>query len=60
MSRLLSVLRQVCHAVLAPVRWVREGQDDIDGTYPEHRAATAQESATNGSVTTSLTGLGHG
>jgi hypothetical protein len=54
------VLRQVCHVLLTPVRWVREGQDDIDGTYPEHRAATAQESATNGSVTTSLTGLGQG
>ena len=32
---------------------------DLRGTYPEHAKATAEQSATNASVTTSLSGLGH-
>jgi lauroyl/myristoyl acyltransferase len=33
---------------------------DIRGTYPEHAKATQEQAATNASVTTSLSGLGHG
>ena len=33
---------------------------DVRGTYPEHAKATGEQSATNASVTTSMTGLGHG
>jgi hypothetical protein len=32
---------------------------DVRGTYPEHAKATQEQSATNASVTTSLSGLGH-
>jgi hypothetical protein len=32
---------------------------DIRATYPEHAKATQEQAATNASVTTSLSGLGH-
>lgn len=33
---------------------------DVRGTYPEHTKATQEQSATNASVTASMTGLGQG
>ena len=32
---------------------------DVRGTYPEHAKATQVQAASNASVTTSLSGLGH-
>lgn len=43
------------------VSLVREdAYTDVRGTYPEHAKATQEQAATNASVTTSLSGLGHG
>ena len=43
------------------VRLVREdAYTDIRGTYPDQAKTSGAGSATNASVTTSLTGLGHG
>lgn len=43
------------------VSLVREdAYTDVRGTYPEHTKATQEQAATNASVTTSLSGLGHG
>jgi hypothetical protein len=33
---------------------------DVRGTYPEHARATQEQSATNGSVSLNLTGMGQG
>ena len=43
------------------VRLVREdAYTDIRGTYPDQSKTSGAGSASNASVTTSLTGLGHG
>lgn len=43
------------------VRLVREdAYTDLRGTYPDQGRTSGEGSATNASVTTSLTGLGHG
>jgi hypothetical protein len=42
------------------VRLVKEdAYTDIRATYPDHAKTTGEASATNASVTTSLSGLGH-
>lgn len=51
------VLRRVGQFLVSLVR--DDAYTDVRGTYPEHAKATQEQSATNASVTTSLSGLGH-
>lgn len=60
MTRILGVLRMIGRAVLWPIRLVREGEADLDGTYPDRRRPSPEELAARHGVITSLTGLGQG
>ena len=51
-------LRRVGQFLLRLVR--EDAYTDIRGTYPDQAKTSGEGSATNASVTTSLTGLGHG
>ena len=60
---------KLLHALGRGLAWLGRGlvslvrddaYTDIRGTYPEHTKATQEQAATNASVTTSLSGLGHG
>lgn len=60
MNRVLKVLQAVGRAIYYPIRLVREGGSDIEGTYPDHYKPTGPESATQASVTMGLGGPGGG
>jgi hypothetical protein len=58
-----AILRVLLAIVLAPVRLIRlirDGEQDVRETYPDHRTTTGAEAATQGSMTLNITGLGHG
>ncbi len=60
MKLLRAIGRGLRHVGRFLVRLVREdAYTDIRATYPDHAKTTGEASATNASVTTSLSGLGH-
>jgi hypothetical protein len=60
----MKLLRAVGRGLARLGRWLvslvrDDAYTDVRGTYPEHARATQEQAATNASVTTSLSGLGH-
>lgn len=51
--------RLLAHAVSAVLLAVRDGEDDVQGIYPDRRHPTGEEAATQGSVTFNPLGTGH-
>jgi hypothetical protein len=41
------------------VRLIRDGEDDVRGTYPDQHKTTGEEAAVQGSAFTSTMGVGH-
>jgi hypothetical protein len=37
---------------------IRDGEDDVQGAYPDHRQVSGEQAATQASVTASLMGVG--
>ncbi len=60
MKGLLKVLRMIGRGVMWPIRLVREGESDIQGTYPDHYKPTGEQVATQASVTMGFIGHGGG
>jgi hypothetical protein len=61
MKLLRTLVRGLARVGRGLVSLVRDdAYTDVRGTYPEHAKATQEQSSANASVTTSLTGLGHG
>ena len=60
MNRIVAVARTIGRAFYYPIRLVREGDSDLQETYPEHYKPTGPESATQASVVMGLIGPGGG
>lgn len=58
MKTLKALLSRLVRLVMKPVRLVREGDADLDGTCPDHRRPDAEEIMVQGSVTTGFLGSG--
>lgn len=58
MTRIVSLFRSLFRWIATPVRLVREGQDDVDRTYPDHWRAEGEEAALQGAVTSNLVNPG--
>ncbi len=60
MRRVLNFFVAIFHGIGWVVGLIRDGESDVAETYPDRPGPTGEQSATQGSVTMSLTGLGTG
>ena len=58
MQSLLNVLKAIGRTISYPIRLIREGESDVQETYPDHYRPTGPESATQASVTSGFIGGG--
>lgn len=59
MRYLLEPFRLLARGIASVYLAVRDGEDDVQGTYPDQHRPTGEEAATQGSVTFNLLGMGH-
>lgn len=60
MAVFAGVLKAIWSAITWPIRLVREGESDVQETYPDHYKPTGPEAATQASVTMGFIGHGGG
>ena len=56
MFQVVSLLGVIFRVVARPFLLIRDGQSDLDGTYPEHVRGTGQQAAVVGSMFVTMSG----
>jgi hypothetical protein len=59
MSAVGRAVRGTGHAVRRLVQLVREGESDLEGTYPDEAKPTGEDAARQAAVNLNLSGLGN-